>query len=108
MEELNRKLLGSVVIAREIIEDTRKSVKNTADLSKKIETYAHQNTTNLLDVILSGAIELQVSDIHLEPEGGQAKLRIRIDGLLQDVAFFTKDAYHNLLSRLKLLSKLKL
>jgi len=35
-------------------------------------------------------------------------LRIRLDGILQDVVFFDQTAYHHLISRLKLTSKLKL
>ncbi len=108
MEETKKKLLGSTTIAPHTVQDVKKSVNNIAQLTKKIETYAHQNTTNLLDVILFGAIHLEASDIHIEPHGDQTRLRIRIDGILQDTAFFEQLTYHSLLSRLKLLSKLRL
>jgi type II secretory ATPase GspE/PulE/Tfp pilus assembly ATPase PilB-like protein len=108
MEELNKHVLGSVTITPEIIEDIKKSVKNIADFGKEIERYITQNTTNLLDIILFGAIHLEASDIHIEPQEEKIRLRVRIDGILQDAVFFEKDIYHHLLSRLKLLSKLKL
>ena len=104
----NKKLLGSLQITPEIIKDIKKSVDNIAGFEKKIQEYIHQNITNLLDIILFGAIHLQSSDIHIEPEEDNARLRIRIDGLLQDVLFFDQDVYRHLLSRLKLLSKIKL
>jgi len=108
MDETAKKLLGSVAISPEIIEEIKKGVKNISGFEKIIKEYIAQNTTNLLDVILFGAISLEASDIHIEPEEEQAKLRIRLDGVLQDVIFFEQNIYHNLISRLKLLSKLKL
>ncbi len=108
MEELKKKLLGSVTITPEIIEDIKKNVENIVDFRKKIKEYTDQNTTKLLDIILFGAIILEASDIHIEPQSEQIRLRIRIDGILQDATFFEQNIYHNILPRLKLLSKLKL
>ncbi len=102
------KLLGSVTIAEAIIEDAKKNIKNVADFGKKIGEYTTQDTTNLLGLILFGAITLEASDIHIEPQKDKIRLRVRLDGILQDATFFEQDIYHNLLSRLKLLSKLKL
>ena len=108
MAEETKKLLGSVTITPEIIKDIRKNVKDIADFGKRIEKHTQENTTNLLDIILFGAIELQASDIHLESQETQIRLRIRVDGILQDAVLLKNDIYHNLLSRLKLLSKIKL
>jgi len=107
MEE-TKKLLGSVTISPKIIEEVKKDVKNIGGYKKKIQEYIPQNVTELLDVILFGAITLDASDIHIEPQEEEARLRIRLDGILQDVVFFDQNAYRHLLSRLKLLSKLKL
>ncbi len=103
-----KKLLGSVSISPKVIEEVAKEVKDIAGFKKKIEEYILQNVTELLDVILYGAIILDASDIHIEPQEEEARLRVRLDGILQDVVFFDHAAYHHLLSRLKLLSKLKL
>ncbi len=107
MEE-TKKLLGSVTISPKIVEEVKNDVKNIGNYKKKIQEYIPQNVTELLDVILFGAITLDASDIHIEPQEEEARLRIRLDGILQDVVFFDQNAYHHLLSRLKLLSKLKL
>ncbi len=107
MEE-NKKLLGSVTISPKIIEEVKAQVKDIGGFKKKIEEYLVASITDLLDVILYGAITLDVSDIHLEPQEKEARLRIRLDGILQDVVFFDHAAYKHLISRLKLLSKLKL
>ncbi len=102
------KLLGSVKIADKIIADTKENIKNVGDFGKKIGEYTSQDTTDLLSIILFGAIILEASDIHIEPQKDRVRLRIRLDGILQDATFFEQSIYHNLLSRLKLLSKLKL
>jgi len=107
MEE-NKKLLGSVTISEKIISETDSQVKDIKALKAKIEEYISQSVTELLDSILYGSIVLNASDVHLEPQEDQARLRIRLDGVLQDVVFFDQQTYHHLLSRLKLLSKLKL
>lgn len=107
MEETGKKLLGSVAVPQEIVDDL-KSVKNITSLGKKIGEYEIENTTSLLDVVLVGAINLGVSDIHIEPEKERAKLRMRVDGILQDTVFLGSNAYNHLLSRIKLLSKIKL
>ena len=107
MDEI-KKLLGSVTISPKIIEEVTAEVKDIAGFKKKIEKYLVENVTELLDVILYGAIVLDTSDVHIEPQEDEARLRIRLDGILQDVVFFDHSAYHHLISRLKLLSKLKL
>jgi type II secretory ATPase GspE/PulE/Tfp pilus assembly ATPase PilB-like protein len=103
-----KKLLGSVQISQEIITEVKNEVKHIADFKIKVEKYLAENTTQLLDVILFSSIYLGASDIHIEPEQTSSRLRIRLDGVLQDVIFFEQNIYHTLISRLKLLSKLKL
>jgi type II secretory ATPase GspE/PulE/Tfp pilus assembly ATPase PilB-like protein len=107
MEE-QKKLLGIVTISPKIIAEVEAQVKDIGGFKKKIQEYIVQNVTELLDVILYGAIILDTSDVHIEPQEEEARLRIRLDGILQDVVFFDHDTYHHLISRLKLLSKLKL
>lgn len=63
----------------------------------------------MLEIILIGALVNRASDVHLEPETEKINLRFRIDGLLHDVrGDLKKNAYLYLLSRIKLLSGLKL
>lgn len=64
--------------------------------------------TELLEVILAGGIGAEASDVHLEPEESSVKLRYRLDGVLHDLISISKDAYALLLSRIKLISGLKL
>lgn len=107
MEKVSQKITGEVKISSAILTITQK-VKNVSDFKKEIEKFLTKSVSELSEVILGGAINLGASDIHLEPEEEKAKLRVRLDGILQDVMFFDKKIYQALLSRTKLLSGLKL
>lgn len=108
MADSGEKILGKVVVAKNIIDDVKKNVKNISDFGKKVEQHAKESTTSFLDVILSGAAVLESSDIHLEPQEDKVRLRVRIDGVLQEVTFLPESTYKVLLPRLKLLSGIKL
>ncbi len=64
--------------------------------------------TEVLTTVVSGAVKLGASDIHIEPKEKEARLRYRIDGVLQDITSFELAGWKLLLSRVKVLSKLKL
>jgi type II secretory ATPase GspE/PulE/Tfp pilus assembly ATPase PilB-like protein len=102
------KITGQVEISAETSAGIRKEVKNVSQLGKKIEEFMSSSATELLGVILGGAITLNASDIHVEPEESKAKLRMRVDGILHDIIAFDSKTYRTLLSRVKLLSNLKL
>ncbi|MBU0598296.1 GspE/PulE family protein, partial [Patescibacteria group bacterium] len=46
-------------------------------------------------------------DIHIEPHEGQILVRFRIDGILHDVVFMPKDIHPFIVTRLKIMSKLR-
>jgi type II secretory ATPase GspE/PulE/Tfp pilus assembly ATPase PilB-like protein len=108
MEKNPSKITGQVVISPIILSEVQKGVKNIPNFKKKIEEVLTKRTTEILEIILGGAVFLGASDIHIEPETNQVKIRARIDGILQDVVFINGRVYETLLSRIKLLSGLKL
>lgn len=65
-------------------------------------------TTRILELVMAGALKFGASDIHIEPEEDKVRLRYRINGILEDVAFFDFSLLKNITSRLKLLSGLML
>src|SRR3989344_4429572 len=76
---------------------------NAAAAEKSLDRVSH-----LLEIILSGAFAFRASDIHFEPEEGKTLLRFRIDGVLFDASMLDPATYHQLNSRIKLLSGIKL
>lgn len=65
-------------------------------------------TTRIIELIVAGALRFDASDIHIEPEEEKVRLRYRLNGILEDVAFFDFNSLKNITSRLKLLAGLKL
>lgn len=62
----------------------------------------------ILEIILAGSLALKASDIHIEPQETDVRLRYRLDGVLQDITSIHPHIYHQILSRIKLVSGLKL
>ena len=65
-------------------------------------------TTQVLNVIMGGAYKLGASDIHIEPQEKEFRLRYRIDGVLHDVAFLPLNVFKAIVSRIKMMSGMKL
>ncbi|MFQ6067208.1 MAG: GspE/PulE family protein [bacterium] len=59
-----------------------------------------------VNLLLLDAVERRASDIHIEPAKGKASLRIRIDGILQDITPPPKAMHSAIVSRIKILSNL--
>ncbi|MFA4999663.1 MAG: ATPase, T2SS/T4P/T4SS family [Parcubacteria group bacterium] len=57
---------------------------------------------------LKAAVEQQASDIHIEPERTKLRVRFRIDGALREVASFPLELLQTIISRVKVLSDLKI
>ncbi|MFH1461199.1 MAG: GspE/PulE family protein [Patescibacteria group bacterium] len=98
-------LRGIFNIDQKELAQFKKSLVTVQELSKKI---SNLSTTQLLTIVLAGAIEMKASDVHLEPSKENIRLRYRIDGLLQDIAAFPVKEYDFLLSRIKTLADLLL
>ncbi|MEE8329729.1 MAG: ATPase, T2SS/T4P/T4SS family [Thermodesulfovibrionia bacterium] len=59
-----------------------------------------------VDRILVEAVENSVSDIHIEPRGGELDIRFRIDGILQEFTTYPGQMHPGIVSRIKILSSL--
>ena len=104
--------IGGLDISGEVLRDTAKQIEKMEDIEKMVTEALEGNKihkiSRLLEIILAGAIAIKASDIHIEPEKDRGRLRLRLDGVLQDVNFFGTDVYKLLNSRIKLLSGMKL
>ena len=103
---------GVFELSNEELEQLLTKVSNLEDVSKLIQEAVElkraYRITRILEVILAGGLSLGASDIHFEPEEAAVRLRYRLDGVLVDVLTFDHETYRLSLSRLKLLSGLKL
>jgi general secretion pathway protein E len=61
-----------------------------------------------LDDLLRLAVEQRATDLHIEPDGGALQARLRIDGLLKNVAAPPMSMAKGILSRLKIMAGLNI
>src|SRR6185369_990088 len=103
---------GVFELSNEELEQLLTKVTSLQDIGKliseAIELKKAYRITRILEVILAGGLATGASDIHFEPEEKAVRLRYRLDGVLVDVLSFDHETYRLTLSRLKLLSGLKL
>ncbi len=108
MEENSKKIAGEVKIPSEEVKGAEEKLNNLPQVKKEIERGLKNDISKVLEIILLGAFFTKASDIHIEPEEDRAKIRMRLDGILQDVISIEKDISEKIISRTKLLSKVKL
>ncbi len=94
-----------VSITEEDIEKYRKELKTFKDLNDKIQKVS---ITDIVTMIVASSLQSRASDIHIEAEEDDIKVRFRIDGVLNTVAVLKKELWPKVISRIKLLSGLKL
>ena len=103
---------GALDISNDQIKEFLSQVHTIPDVQKMIgEILAMKKSyriSRILEIILAGALATNASDIHLEPEEIYVRLRYRLDGMLTDILQFDLETYKLLLSRIKLISNLKL
>ncbi len=100
---------GAIQIHEERLQTIQGEIKNLNHLRERIEKNFLGRTTEVLEIILAGALSIDASDIHLEPQSDEkVRLRLRMDGVLQDIITLPSRPYRLLLSRIKLISELKL
>lgn len=101
---------GRVDINEERLGGIKEKIKTIEEFGKEIEDFDTPLTSQLLETILGGSLSFEASDIHLEPAADKKTIiRIRIDGILHNVFdSLNIDKYHSVLTRIKLLSKLKI
>ncbi len=87
---------------------TTPSTSTLVSLKEAAPKAAEESTSALFELLLASGLELGASDLHIEPTDSGARLRLRLDGILQDVATITPDVYRRLLSRIKVVAHIPL
>ena len=103
---------GSLEISGDMLLKTAEKIKLLEDIKTLIDSTNNETSTHrvskIIEIIFAGAIALGASDVHIEPEDGHVRLRIRLDGILHNITFIDYKTFEFINSRLKLLSGLKL
>ncbi|MDN5819398.1 MAG: GspE/PulE family protein [bacterium] len=79
------------------------------DENKDIKTLVQDSPiSRALSTILEYAVKTKASDVHIEPLESALKIRCRVDGVLREVMQLPKSIEPALVSRIKILSNLKI
>lgn len=99
--------LGMEEALRYYKRDMEERVKN---LIEDLEAHpeSQENVVKLVDLLLEHAHDMHASDIHVEPLEKSVSVRFRVDGVLHEVATYPKKLHGQIVSRVKILSKLRI
>ncbi len=100
-----KKAVRGLEIKQADVQRYRAELKDFRELEQKIRRVP---ITEVFTYVLAGAIEARASDIHIEAEEEDVKVRYRIDGVLQTTAALPKETWQRIISRVKLLAGLKI
>ena len=99
---LDEELTGEFEAAEEAVE--HETAEDQAASIDEIRRGAEDSpTVKLVNAILLKALELGVSDIHIEPQEHEAVVRMRIDGRLRRVLRYPRGRHPMVVSRLKIM-----
>ncbi len=90
----------------EILKELEEKIKTKEDIAEFVKETVYQRPFVALDIIFASALKFDTSDIHFEPQDKDVRVRLRIDGILYEVATIPKEKYLPIKNRIKLASKL--
>ena len=108
LREEVKEITGTVKIAGDALIRFKKEIVNAKNFKEILENLFKAKATEIIEAILAGALINKASDIHFEPEKDKIRIRLRLDGVLEDIIFMPTSIYSLVLNRIKLLSELKL
>ena len=100
-----REAVRGVKITEEELNKYGENFSSFKDLQAEI---ARVDVTQIISLMLAAAVKSRSSDIHVEGEEKEIKVRFRVDGVLHDVAVLDRKIWPKVISRLKLLAKVKI
>ena len=102
---------GSIAISGDSLKKIMANIHNIDDIKKAIietEKDESHTTSHILEIAIAGAIAINASDLHFEPEEKTVRLRFRLDGVLHEVLEISPVVHKYINSRIKLISGLKI
>lgn len=103
-----KEITGGIEVDKDNLIRIMEEVKTVQLLQEKIKSFNSPYISQIFEIIIAGAIVMEASDIHIEPEESGVRLRYRLDGVLHDVSDLSQHHYRSILSRIKLLGGMKI
>ncbi len=106
IDETYSQNLGEDVSAA-LKESTQPEVK-TYEAGRLGEVIREAPIAQIVSATLEQAIRLRASDVHIEPQTGDTRVRYRVDGILQERLVLPKRLHDAVVSRIKILGNMKI
>lgn len=106
-EQLGTEVSRALEVAKEKFVSESKIEEKEGELTLE-EVIKGAPVSRIVSVIMQNAVEMGASDIHIEPFGGESRVRYRIDGVLHIKLKLPGYIHDALVSRVKVLSSLRL
>src|SRR3989338_6462232 len=103
---INTEVGEAIAVIKEKEKKSASPKGQTQDAAKKIAPEAP--ISKIVDVIVKHAITANASDIHIEPQETDLRIRYRVDGVLHSSLIVPKIIPPGIVSRIKILSNLKI
>ncbi len=105
-QQYRQEIVGEVGAALKETEEAGK-VK-TVDTTQIAQIIKEAPIAKIVSTILEYAVTSRASDIHIEPQEDRVRVRYRIDGILYDRLSLPKSVQEAVISRIKILSEMKI
>ncbi|MEI8361016.1 MAG: GspE/PulE family protein [bacterium] len=99
------KTASGVKIEAADLERFKEQIVDYRSLNEMINTVS---ISDIVTLLIATALKVGTSDIHIEAEERGTVVRLRIDGILQEAAVIDREKWPRIISRMKLLAKVKL
>ncbi len=98
-------IVKGVKVSDEELDSFKKQLIHYTDVQKVMDD---ASVTDIITIVMAAALQFGTSDVHVEAEEEKIAVRFRVDGILEEVANLPHDFWKKIVSRIKLISGLKI
>ncbi len=102
-----RDITNTLYIYRKDIQKTFDGILNEVTERNNANDEVETPVANMVDLLIAYAYQDKTSDVHIEPQEKNSLIRFRIDGILHDVLFLPKHLHDRVVTRIKVMSRLR-
>lgn len=83
-------------------QDSTEGEQSDVEIKDQSSRVANDPVTKLVSSIIAGAIDSKASDVHIEPQEPDMRVRYRVDGILRDAIDVPSSAQNEVISHIKI------
>ena len=98
-------------VAQDLVQKEKENTKKKQEekqVSELEKATANAPVVKLVDTIIQNSIRMGASDVHVEPFENEVRVRVRVDGSLQNMLSIPKESQNTLITRIKILANLNI